>query len=174
MKKALILLGSLLLCTTLYAKENGEKIGDILSVAIPLSAYGATLYLDDKEGQMDFYKSYGVSFASTFALKYAVKEERPDKTDNNSFPSGHTSSSFAGATFIYKRYGFKYAVVPYLAAVYTGYSRVHANKHYLHDVVAGAFIGMVSSLYFTTPYKNLEIQPVIGADHKGVQVKYTW
>ena len=174
MKKISIIVGSLLLCTTLYAKSNAEKIGDILQIAIPLSAYGTTLYLDDKEGQMEFYKSYGVSLASTYALKYTVREQRPDSNAKDSFPSGHTSSAFSGATFIHKRYGFKYAIVPYLGAIYTGYSRVHSNRHYTRDVVAGALIGVASSWYFTSPYKHLELQPVVGADYKGVQVKYKW
>jgi len=174
MQKIFILFGSLLLSTTLFAKDNVEKIGDILQIAIPLSAYGTTLYLADKEGQMEFYKSYGVSLASTYALKYTVREQRPNSTAKDSFPSGHTSSAFSGATFIHKRYGLKYAIVPYLGAIYTGYSRVHANKHYTRDVVAGALIGTASSWYFTTPYKNLDVQPVIGAGYKGVQVKYTW
>ncbi|HHD79408.1 MAG TPA: phosphatase PAP2 family protein [Epsilonproteobacteria bacterium] len=92
----------------------------------------------------------------------------------DSFPSGHTSSAFSGATFIHKRYGLKYAIVPYLGAIYTGYSRVHSNRHYTRDVVAGALIGVVSSWYFTSPWKNVEISPEVGADYKGVQVKYSW
>jgi len=174
MKKISIVIGSLLLATTLYAKDNTERIGDILAATIPLSAYGTTLYLDDKEGQMEFYKSYGVSLASTYVLKYTVREKRPDSNAKNSFPSGHTSSAFSGATFIHKRYGLKYAIVPYLGAIYTGYSRVHSNRHYTRDVVAGALIGVASSWYFTSPYKDLDIQPIVGADYKGVQVKYKW
>lgn len=174
MKKISIVFGGLLLSTALYAKSNAEKIGDILQIAIPLSAYGTTLYLDDKEGQMEFYKSYGVSLASTYALKYTVREQRPDSNAKDSFPSGHTSSAFSGATFIHKRYGLKYAIVPYLGAIYTGYSRVHSNRHYTRDVMAGALVGVASSWYFTSPYKNLDMQPVVGANYKGIQVKYKW
>jgi len=174
MQKIFIILGSLLLCGSLYAKDNAEKMGDILQIAIPLSAYGTTLYLDDKDGQMEFYKSYGASLASTYSLKYTVREQRPDSNSKDSFPSGHTSSAFSGATFIYKRYGFKYAIVPYLGAIYTGYSRVHSNRHYTRDVFAGALIGIASSWYFTTPYKNLDIQPEVGADYKGIKVNYKW
>ena len=174
MKKISIVIGSLLFCTTLYAKSNTQKIGDILATAIPLSAYGTTLYLDDTEGQIEFYKSYGVTMASTLALKYTVREKRPDTDTRDSFPSGHTSSAFSGATFIHKHYGLKYAIVPYLGAIYTGYSRVHSNRHYTRDVVAGALIGVASSWYFTSPYKNVDIQPVVGADYKGVEVAYRW
>lgn len=44
-------------------------------------------------------------------------------------PSGHTSAAFQGDAFIHKRYGFDYAIVPYMGAIFTGYSRVHANKN---------------------------------------------
>ena len=174
MQKISIILWSLLLCSSLYAKNNTEKIGDILQIAIPLSAYGTTLYLDDKEGQIEFYKSYGVSLASTYILKYTVKEQRPNSNANDSFPSGHTSSAFSGATFIHKRYGFKDAILPYLGAIYTAYSRVHSNKHYTRDVVAGAIIGIASSWYCTTSYKGIEITPVINTEYKGIEAKYTW
>jgi len=174
MQKISISLAMLLLSVSLYAKSNTEKIGDILSVAIPVVAYGTSLYLDDTEGQYQFYKSYGTTLATTYVLKYTVKEQRPDSDNTDSFPSGHTSSAFSGATFIHKRYGLEYAIVPYLGAIYTAYSRVHSNRHYTRDVVAGAAIGVVSSWYFVSPYKNLEITPEVGGDYKGIQFNYKW
>ena len=52
MKKLLPLSLTLLLnLTPLSAKSNTETLGDILAVALPLGAYGATLYNQDKEGQ---------------------------------------------------------------------------------------------------------------------------
>ena len=174
MKKIITFSISILLSTTLYAKSNTEKYGDILQLAIPLSAYGTTLYLDDKEGQNQFYKSYGATLTATYILKYTVKEKRPNSSATDSFPSGHTSSAFSGASFIHKRYGLKYAILPYVAATYTGYSRVQSDKHYTKDVLAGAVIGMASSWYFVSPYKNLQISPVVDAGYKGVQLSYKW
>jgi len=174
MRKISIATSVIILSGSLYAKDTTQKIGDILQIAIPLAAYGTTLYLDDKEGQWQFYKSYGTSLAATYALKYTVREKRPDSDSKDSFPSGHTSSAFSGATFIYKRYGFKYAILPYLGAIYTGYSRVHSHRHYTRDVVAGAIIGSASSWFFTSPYKNLDITPEVGAGYKGIQVNYKW
>lgn len=174
MKKILIAAAMLTLADSMYAKSDTEKIGDILSATIPIAAYGTTLYLDDEEGQYQFYKSYGTTLAVTFALKYTVQEKRPDSDDTDSFPSGHTSSAFSGATFIYKRYGFKYAAIPYLCAIYTGYSRVYSDRHFTHDVIAGALIGTASSWFFTIPYKNLNITPEVGAGYKGLQFNYKW
>jgi len=109
---------------------------------IPLATYGTTLCLDDTEGEIQFYKSSGTTIASTYLLKYTVKKERPDHSDDDSFPSGHTSITFSSATFIHKRYGFKYAIPAYIGSIYTGYSRIHTNQHHKQDILAGAVLGM--------------------------------
>jgi membrane-associated phospholipid phosphatase len=159
---------------TLQAKSTVETLGDIFSIAIPATAYGTSLYLDDKEGQIQFYKSFGSTMAATYVLKYTVREKRPDSENRDSFPSGHTSSAFAGASFIQQRYGWKYSIVPYLTAIYTGYSRVHSNRHHPIDVYAGAAIGMLCSWYFVTPYKNLQVTPIVDSNFKGLSLKYQW
>jgi len=174
MKKLQTILMTTLLSLSLHAKSTTETLGDVLAVAIPLTGYGATLYNHDSQGQKEFYYAYGTDMLITNALKYTVREKRPESDNRDSFPSGHTSSAFTGATFIHKKYGFNYAIVPYLGAIYTAYSRVHANKHYKRDVVVGALIGMGSAWYFTSPYKKVNIQPVVGADYKGVNVAYRW
>ena len=165
---------TLLFTVNLSAKSKTETIGDIMLGLIPLTTYGTTLYLEDKEGKMQFYKSTGTTLASTYLLKYTVKEERPDHSDEQSFPSGHTAITFSSATFIHKRYGLKYAIPAYVGSIYTGYTRIHADKHYTHDVLAGAILGMASSWYFTTEYKNIQLQPVVSRDYNGVILSYSW
>jgi len=162
----------LLFINTLNAKSFEETSGDVLALAIPLSAYGATFYLDDKDARMQFYKSYGSTMITTMVLKYTVKEERPDGDGDDSFPSGHTSSAFSGASFIHMRYGFKYAVVPYLAAIYTGYTRVSSDRHYVGDVLAGAFLGGLFSYIFVEPNKKYTLTPIVDDNFKGIKVSY--
>jgi len=157
-----------LLVVTLQAGSFTKTSGDILAVAIPLGAYATTFYMDDNEGQYQFYKSYGTTLATTGILKLAVDEERPDGDGEDSFPSGHTSSAFSGASFIHLRYGFKYAIIPYLAAAYTGYTRVETDRHYTKDVLAGAAIGVLSSWIFVDKYENVSLEPIIDKDFKGV------
>jgi len=157
-----------------YAKSSTEVIGDVFSGLIPLTAYGTTLYLDDKNGQTQFYKSYASTMGATYVLKYTVREKRPDSNNKDSFPSGHTSSAFSGASFIHKRYGLKYAILPYMAAIYTGYSRVKTNKHHPIDVFAGAALGILSSWYFVTPYENLQMTPIVDNSFKGFNLSYKW
>jgi len=161
------------LCTSmLLAKSNTEKIGDFFAFSIPAVAYGSTFYMDDEEGRDQFYWAYGTTMATTLALKYTVREKRPDTNTRDSFPSGHTSSAVSSAVFIHKRYGLVYALPAYLGAIYTGYSRIHVNRHHPRDVFAGAVIGAVSSWYFVDSFKKLSIRPEVGSDYKGIQIHY--
>ena len=41
--------------------------------------------------------SVGVAYIGKTALKAMIKEDRPDHSDNKSFPSGHASMAFAAA-----------------------------------------------------------------------------
>ena len=167
-----LLLITLIFTHVLVAKSNTEKVGDFLAFTIPATAFGTTYYFDDKEGRTEFYKMYGVTMTSTIALKYTVREKRPDNNDRDSFPSGHTSSAVSGAVFMHKRYGFSYALPLYVGAVYTGYSRVHVNRHHPRDVLAGALLGGLSAWYFTTASKKLQMTPIIDSKYQGISMKY--
>jgi hypothetical protein len=90
------------------------------------------------------------------SLKYSTQINRPDKSAKNSFPSGHTAFAFMGAEFMRQEYwdSSKLLVISsYLFATATGYLRMHNNKHWLSDVVAGAGIGILSTQlgYFLYP-----------------------
>ena len=119
-----------------------ERGGDVLAVTLPLTALTATFTLNDPDGRKQLLYSYGTTFAVTHATKFAVGKERPDGSNNRSFPSGHTSGAFSGASFLAKRYGWDVGFPAYLAASYVGYSRVHANKHDWWDVAAGAALAI--------------------------------
>lgn len=78
-----------------------EESGDILQIAIPLSAGIITLLKRDFEGTKQLALSYGTTLAITYAIKYASRVKRPEGRDRyDSFPSGHTSSAFSGASFL--------------------------------------------------------------------------
>ena len=84
-----------------------------------------------------------VNFGYTELVKVAVGRERPNAQDNKSFPSGHTSNSFALAAVAERHYGWKIGVPAYLLAGLVGASRLEQDKHYLSDVVAGAALGYI-------------------------------
>ena len=153
--------------------DKTESLGDVLQVMIPSIAYGSTFYMDDKEGEHQFYKSFAMNAVITYGVKYAVNRKRPNGGDY-SFPSGHSSSAFQGASFIHHRYGIAYAIPAYMGATFVAYSRVHAKKHYKSDVVAGAILGSLSSFYLTTEYKNIKVEPTSMVGGYGVKLSYKW
>lgn len=131
-----------------------ETTGDVLFVAIPALAYGTTFLKNDKKGSRQFEKSFLVNIAMTAGLKILIEKQRPNMENGNSFPSGHSSVTFQGASFFQRRYGWKFGVPAYLLAGFTGYTRINADKHDLTDVIAGAVIGIGSTYLFTTPYQK--------------------
>jgi len=88
-----------------------------------------------------YNEAYIVNMAFTYALKTAVRRERPGKQNLRSFPSGHTSGSFAIATVLYRIYGYEAGLPAYTLATITCLQRIHADKHWLSDVLAGALLG---------------------------------
>ena len=89
-----------------------------------------------------------VAFGAKTALKAMVKEERPDHSDNKSFPSGHASMAFAAARSIDKEFRKDCIWIPiagYAAATAVGIERVANKHHHWYDVVAGAAVGVGSA-----------------------------
>ncbi len=172
---SLLLISSSLLggTATQAAHADSERAGEIIAFAIPAIAYGSTYYKDDTAGRQQFYYAFGATMASTYALKAIVDKQRPDGSDDNSFPSGHTSRAFQGASFIHKRYGLEYSIPAYIGASFVGYSRVQADKHDVVDVLAGAALGIASSHYLTKSYdEQLHIATTLAPDYYGVSVHY--
>lgn len=129
-------------------------IGNVLLIALPASALGSTISVGDKQGTWQFTKGFMLNQALTIGLKIAIDKPRPDLSNNSSFPSGHTSTTFQSAAFIQKRYGWKYGAAAYALAGFTGYTRLQGARHDGWDVLAGALIGVGSSYIFTTPYQK--------------------
>lgn len=138
----------------LTSSEKFHKTsGDVLVGLLPaLSLTSTFIWKDGQKGTWQFSKSLVSTIAITWGLKLLIDKERPNGESLNSFPSGHTSVSFASAAFIQKRYGWKYGVPAYVLAGYVGFSRIEANKHDEWDVLAGAIIGTGMSYLFTKPF----------------------
>jgi len=153
--------------------NKSEIVGDILQILIPATSYETTLYLNDKEGETEFYKSFGTTIAVTYTLKYSVDKKRPNG-HSHAFPSGHTATAFQGAAFMHFRYGFKYSIPLYIGAIYTAYSRIESDNHDRIDVVAGALIGTISSYYFASTYKSYGIKPIAFKKGYGVILSRTF
>jgi len=168
-----MLLLSLLFSNADVASDAVERAGDILQLVLPVSGASIALARDDDDGLIQFAKSGALTLALTFGMKYTIPATRPDGGDH-SFPSGHTSIAFSSAEFIRERYGWNYGIPVYVAASFVGYSRVESKRHYTRDVVAGALLGIGSSLIFTEPYKNWHIQPEVASSLYGMTFSRVW
>ncbi|MFI4938546.1 MAG: phosphatase PAP2 family protein [Candidatus Berkiellales bacterium] len=95
----------------------------------------------------------------TQTLKLSVDRLRPNGVNHHSFPSGHTSAAFTGASYIHQRYGLTKALPAYFAASIVGCVRVHKLAHYPTDVLAGAGIAILNA-YLIVSSKNKEPAPI--------------
>jgi membrane-associated phospholipid phosphatase len=93
---------------------------------------------------MDLLRAQILGESMIEPLKFVVGRERPDHSNHQSFPSGHSAVTFAGATVLERHLGWKKAALGYLIASYVATSRLHDNVHYLSDVVFGAAVGTIA------------------------------
>jgi membrane-associated phospholipid phosphatase len=112
-----------------------------------LNAFGLKGKHNYKDAALIYGGSIAIASAFVLPLKAITKEERPDFSGNNSFPSGHTTIAFASAEFLRQEYKdtpwIGYA--GYAVATATGVLRMYNNKHWFGDVVAGAGFGIASA-----------------------------
>lgn len=169
--KRILFLAYIMLVSALPAiaqvRKAVETSTDIAMFAPAALGAGVALVEGDYKGLLQLGEALAVSVATSYALKYTVRKTRPDGSDNRSFPSNHTGFSFAGATFLQKRYGWKWGLPAYLVSGYVAWGRVHARRHDVWDVLAGAAIGVGSGLLFSTPFAkehDIVVSPVVNHD----------
>jgi membrane-associated phospholipid phosphatase len=99
----------------------------------------------------------------TGVMKQAAQRPRPDGSDMRSFPSGHTSVSFASATVLQRELGWKVGAPAYAVASYVALARVEGQKHFLSDVAFGAAIGILAGRTVTigSGEKRFAVSPVV-------------
>lgn len=134
--------------------QGWQTTADIGEIGLVSLALGKSAAERDWQGVRQFGLTEGVTLGLTTGLKYALPEERPNHADNKSFPSGHTSASFAAAGYLTKRYGWEWGLPATLAAGLVGLARVESKDHHWYDVVAGAALGEATAWIFTTPHDS--------------------
>lgn len=204
--------------STVQGRELADATSDVLLgtlVAAPLLVEPLLLRLKGDDwsvaGRMAAInaQSMAVALFATTALKFTVGRARPpldacwDQPDEScedrealSFPSGHTSMAFAGASLLCLNHEMTsplggpwddiacYSALS--AATTAGVMRMIAHKHYMSDVLAGAAIGVVSGyflpkwLYFgfegssgLLADHNVTVTPSVG-ELNGIKVGFTW
>lgn len=155
----------------LAAHEGWKTAADVGELGLVSVALGKSAADRDWQGVRQLGYGLAVTTAATAGLKSAFPETRPDRSDDRSFPSGHTSVSFTAAGYLQRRYGWRYGLPATLAASVVGLSRVESKDHHWYDVLAGAALGEASAYLFTTPHDgNVRILPWADTQGAGVFV----
>lgn len=111
-----------------------------------------------KVGIMSAVALLGSLIINNHILKNIVQRPRPYTTFTDlkiliptpsefSFPSGHTSSSFAAAGVFYSHLPKKVGVPAVILAGLIGLSRLYVGVHYPTDVIAGVVMGILLSFW---------------------------
>ncbi|GAB4028784.1 MAG: phosphatase PAP2 family protein [Elusimicrobiota bacterium] len=157
-------------CSLESINRSLETYGDTAQIALPAIAMSYALYEKDYKGAGYFAETFAAAQSFTLLLKQ-TDEERPGKTETgNGFPSGHTMAAFTGASFLDRRYDIKGKYYFYAAAGMVGVSRVAAVKHFVHDVIAGALIGIYSNKIFVKKLEKKDISLIPCIANKRVYI----
>lgn len=133
--------------------SSRSSLDDYLIYA-PYLEFGALLLLkvDCKNDMVNtlllIAKAELLMVAIVLPMKSITKVERPDGSNNQAFPSGHTAEAFVAATIVYREYRYKspwYGIGAYALATTVGMYRMINDKHWESDVLVGAGIGMLST-----------------------------
>ena len=107
-------------------RKTIETTTDILMFITPVAGFAGSLAIGDYQGTKQIIFSGAMNMAMTV--------------------------SFQGASFIQRRYGWKFGLPAYLLSAYVGWGRTYAKKHDWWDIIGGAAIGTASSYIFTRPF----------------------
>jgi len=168
------LLTCLLVSFPSLADDDWEKAGDVLLYALPITAATATFTLDDPDGRKQLVSAYGVTLSMSAVINGLVGRERPDGSDNRSFPSFSAASAFTSAAFLQRRYGWDVGLPSYLAASFVGWSKVHSEHNYVSDVLVGAAVAWGVNQWLVQPgsASQFALLPTPGGMSLAVNVRF--
>lgn len=145
------------------SKETWQTASDygIFGIHGGVIGYYTFQLIDDHESAQDralgLVAAYLLTRGTARWTKKLGARERPDRSDNQSFFSGHASSSAVLAVYIsadlIHTYGDDHPKLVIfvvsgnlVSALFVGAARVGGNKHYTTDVVTGLGVGAVFAL----------------------------
>lgn len=154
-----------------WGTDDGQRrLGDRLSVALPAYVLGHELWRGDGAGAGQFTRSFVVTVGVAELLKRSTGIERPDHSNDQSFPSGHAARAFAAATYLHRRHGVEQAWPLYALALYVGHTRVQSGRHRWADVAGAAGVAALSSRWLVSPALPV---PGPAAGGRGLQLQWT-
>ena len=123
----------------------------------------------------DLIRAQVINTVVTHGIKLAVQRERPGGSSGHSysFPSAHTSSTFATAAVVWRHYGWKAGLPASAVGAWVGAGRVQLGKHFLSDAVFGAAVGVMAGRTVTIGHGRNQIALSPAAVPGGAGVAFT-
>jgi hypothetical protein len=145
-----------------FASGAGFGIYVASGLALPLLEDGK----DGKQRSLRTADALLTSALISEGLKRIIHSNRPDGSDDDSFPSGHATLAFTVAA-MQAHYKPKQAPLWYLGAGLIAESRVHLRKHRWRDVAAGGLIGYATARYELKQRRGFLLIPFINSRADG-------
>lgn len=125
-------------------EKYGNQFGEKTAALVYVGGYYIHSYLFESKSSFNKAQFYLdnilVSGLFTQLTKTISHQKRPDGVDYRSFPSGHVGMAFTLAAAISFTHPWYFGALANIAATGTALSRIQGNRHYLHDVIAGALV----------------------------------
>jgi membrane-associated phospholipid phosphatase len=157
--------------------QSGNLIGNfVFQIGAGLATYGTGKSIGNKKlayAGRDIVRAQVVSQVLVQSLKYTVRRDRPDLSNNKSFPSGHAASGFATATVLQRYYGWKVGAPAYALGTYIALARMSWNRHHATDVVMGAGFGIAAARTVTMEMAKSEFSVGVQPQAGGASVNFT-
>lgn len=137
-RRAIVVCAALLIPASASAASGDlRKVGNILTVALPVTAIGVSLlHHRDWRGLGEFAVSAGLTVGSAYMIRQMVRERRPDGSDFHTLTPPDLALADASADYMWSRYGWRYGVPAYLASALVSYSLSDAKKNHWYDTLA--------------------------------------
>jgi membrane-associated phospholipid phosphatase len=157
--------------------ESGNTIGQFaFQTAAGFAAYGVGAAVGNQKAAhvgRDIVRAQIVSQVFVQTLKFTVQRDRPDGSNNKSFPSGHSASAFATATVLQRHYGWKVGVPAYALGGYIALARMAWNRHHATDVVMGAGFGIAAARTVTMSMAKTKFSVGVRPEPGGASVNFS-
>jgi membrane-associated phospholipid phosphatase len=145
--------------------EDAIEASDNLKTVTTVAMVGTALAVPNGEGAWEWkperllleFGAVQLNNVLTSGLKSATDRERPDGSDNRSFPSGHSSQAFTRATLACRNVdqipslsnGWRVTLKTSFRVIAAGtaWARVEGGKHYPSDVLFGAALGNFVAIF---------------------------
>lgn len=167
-----------------FASNAGDWIGEgshLMAISVVLLAVGWLFSKPTfKAAGIQTLIAHGIAALVSNGLKHLVGRPRPKFVHSgewqftpswasglDSFPSGHTTASFAVATVLAKRFP-AFGPLCVSVAAFVALSRVLRGSHFPTDVFGGAVFGVLSGSLASAPLKQWSISLQEGLRHAAI------